>query len=112
MRRGEIWWADLPAPDGSEPGYRRPVLIVQQDDFNQSRISTVLAVALTSNLRLSAAPGNVLLKNRWTGLPKDSVANVSQIVTLDKACLTEKISMLPAAKTAEVDAGLRLVLDI
>jgi mRNA interferase MazF len=71
-----------------------------------------MTVALTSNLRLSEAPGNVLLKNRWTGLPKDSVANISQIVTLDKACLTEKVSMLPAAKTAEVDAGLRLVLNI
>jgi mRNA interferase MazF len=112
MRRGEIWWADLPSTGGSEPGCRRPVLIVQQDDFNQSRIPTVMTVALTSNLRLSEAPGNVLLKNRWTGLPKDSVANISQIVTLDKACLTEKVSMLPAAKTAEVDAGLRLVLNI
>jgi mRNA interferase MazF len=112
MRRGEIWWADLPSPDGSEPGYRRPVLIVQQDDFNQSRISTVIAVALTSNLRLSEAPGNVLLKTRWTGLPKDSVANVSQIITLDKACLTEKISTLPPSKMTGVDTGLRLVLAI
>lgn len=112
MRRGEIWWADLPSPDGSEPGYRRPVLIVQQDDFNQSRISTVIAVALTSNLRLSEAPGNVLLKNHWTGLPKDSVANVSQIVTLDKACLTEKISILSPARMTAVDTGLRLVLAV
>lgn len=112
MRRGDIWWADLPSPDGSESGYRRPVLIVQQDDFNQSRISTVIAVALTSNLRLSEAPGNVLLKNRWTGLPKDSVANVSQVITLDKACLTEKISTLPPVRMTAVDTGLRLVLAI
>ena len=112
MRRGEIWWADLSAPHGSEPGYRRPVLVVQQDDFNQSRISTVIAVALTSNLRLSEAPGNILLKKRWTRLPKDSVANVSQIITLDKSCLTEKISTLPIQQMTDVDHGLRLVLDL
>ena len=112
MQRGEIWWASLPAPTGSEPGYRRPVLIIQQDDFNRSRISTVIAVALTSNLRLSEAPGNVLLKKRWTDLPKDSVANISQIITLDKSSLTERISTLPKLKITEIDNGLRLVLNI
>jgi len=112
MRRGEIWWAEPGSPLGSEPGYRRPVLIVQQDDFNQSRISTIIAVTLTSNLRLSEAPGNVLLKKRWTKLPKDSVANISQIITLDKSNLTERISTLPKLKLTEIDNGLRLVLNI
>jgi mRNA interferase MazF len=112
MQHGELWWAGLPAPSGSEPGYRRPVLIIQQDDFNHSRISTVVVVALTSNLRLAEAPGNVLLKKRWTKLPKDSVANISQIITLDKSDLTECISSLPKLKLAEVSDGLRLVLNI
>lgn len=112
MQRGEIWWAELGAPTGSEPGYRRPVLIIQQNDFNQSLISTVIAIAITSNLRLAEAPGNVLLKKRWTKLPKDSVANISQIITLNKSDLTECISSLPKLKMSEVDNGLRLVLDI
>ncbi len=112
MQRGEIWWAELGTPQGSEPGYRRPVLIVQQDDFNQSRISTVIAIALTSNLRLVEAPGNVLLKKRWTKLPKDSVANISQIITLNKSDLSERISSLPKLKLIEIDNGLRLVLKI
>lgn len=112
MQRGEIWWAGLPAPHGSEPGSRRPVLVVQQNDFNQSRISTVIAVVLTSNLRLAEAPGNVLLKTKWTTLPKDSVANVSQIITLDKSSLTECVASLPQQKMSEVDNGLRLVLNI
>lgn len=112
MQRGEIWWAGLPAPHGSEPGYRRPVLVVQQNDFNQSRISTVIAVVLTSNLRLAEAPGNVLLKTKWTTLPKDSVANVSQIITLDKSSLTECVASLPQQKMSEVDNGLRLVLNL
>lgn len=112
MQRGEIWWASLPSPHGSEPGYRRPVLIVQQNDFNQSRISTVIAVILTSSLRLAEAPGNVLLKTKWTKLPKDSVANISQIITLDKSNLTECITSLPKLKMNEVDNGLRLVLNV
>jgi mRNA interferase MazF len=112
MQRGEIWWASLPSPQGSEPGYRSPVLIVQQNDFNQSRISTVIAIVLTSNLRLAEAPGNVLLKTKWTKLPKDSVANISQIITLDKSNLTECIAPLPKLKMSEVDNGLRLVLNI
>lgn len=89
-RRGEIWWSELPDPAASEPGYRRPVLIVQSDDFNLSRIRTVVAAALTTNLRLAEAPGNLLLTAEDTGLPRDSVVNVSQIVTLDKTFLTEK----------------------
>jgi mRNA interferase MazF len=110
VKRGEIWWADLSAPHGSEPGYRRPVLVVQQDDFNQSRISAVIAVALTSNLRLSEAPGNILLKKRWTRLPKDSVANVSQIITLDKSLLAEHVGKLPQAKLELIPSGIDVVL--
>ena len=83
MQRGEIWWANLPTPRRSGPGFRRPVLIIQQDDFNRSRIATVIAAVLTSNLRLQAAPGNVLLRSRDSGLPKDSVVNVSQLATFD-----------------------------
>ena len=112
MQRGEIWWATLRTPTGSEPGYRRPVLIVQSNDFNKSRINTVVVAMLTSNLRLKAAPGNVLLAKRSTKLPKDSVANVSQVVTLDKSFLTEHISRLSPDKMKHVDDGLRLVLNL
>lgn len=112
VRRGEVWWADLDEPRGSEPGYRRPVLIVQADAFNRSRIATVLCVVLTSNLRLVDAPGNVLVPAKAAGLPKDSVANVSQIVTLDRAFLDEQIGRLPARLMAAVDAGLKLVLGL
>ncbi len=96
ISRGEIWWASLPEPMGSEPGYRRPVLVAQSDNFNQSRIDTVIVVAISSNLRLANAPGNVLLPRRATGLAKDSVANVSQVVTVDKGFLTEYVGMLPS----------------
>ncbi len=112
MQRGEIWWADLPPPRGSEPGYRRPVLILQHDDFNRSRIATVIAVILTSNLRLQGAPGNVLLSSRDSGLPKDSVANVSQVVTLDKSALTARVASLPGTKLKQIENGVRLVLGL
>lgn len=94
------------------PGYRRPVLIVQADSFNRSRIQTVLAVVLTSTLKLAEAPGNVLLSARSTGLPKDSVANVSQIITIDKSLLTEEIGQLEHRELLRVEAGLRLVLSL
>ena len=110
INRGDIWWANLPLPVGSEPGYRRPVLVVQDDGFNRSQIQTVIAVILTSNLNLSQAPGNVYLPRNQTDLPKDSVANVSQIVTIDKAFLTEKITGLDEALMERIDEGLRLVL--
>lgn len=110
MNRGEVWWASLPDPIGSSPGYRRPVVIVQADAFNRSRIDTVIAVVLSSNLRLATAPGNVRLSARNTGLSKDSVANVSQVITLDKSLLTERVGRLPVSKMREVDEGLRLVL--
>lgn len=110
MYRGEIWWADLPNPLGSEPGYRRPVVIIQDDTFTQSRLRTVIVVIITSNIELANAPGNVLLPGDATGLARDSVANVSQIFTLDKAFLTERIGSLPVSLQEEVDEGLRTVL--
>ncbi len=91
MQRGEIWWADLPIPVASEPGYRRPVLIVQSDEFNRSRIRTVIAAVLTTNLRLADAPGNILITTDETGLPQDSIVNVSQVITVDKSFLTEQV---------------------
>ena len=110
MYRGEIWWAQLPDPVGSEPGYRRPVLIIQDDTFTQSRIRTVIVVIITSNIELANAPGNVLLPRDATGLSKDSVVNVSQVLTVDKAFLTERIGSLPVSLQEEVDDGLRAVL--
>jgi mRNA interferase MazF len=110
VRRGEIWWADLGEPRGSGPGFRRPVLIIQADEFNRSRISTVLVIVLTTNLRLVNAPGNVLVSAKAGGLPKDSVANVSQLVTLDRHYLDERIGRLPPRLMASVNAGLKLVL--
>lgn len=112
MQRGDIWWADLPAPVASEPGFRRPVLIVQANAFNRSRIRTAIAIILTSNLRLAQAPGNLLLPAKDSGLPKDSVANVSQIVTADRSFLTERVSRLSDRLMQRVDDGLRLVLSL
>lgn len=110
MYRGEIWWANLPNPLGSEPGYRRPVVIIQDDTFTQSRLRTVIVAMITSNIELANAPGNVFLPGDATGLARDSVANVSQIFTLDKAFSTERIGSLPVSLQEEVDEGLRIVL--
>ncbi|MGH9397021.1 MAG: type II toxin-antitoxin system PemK/MazF family toxin [Terriglobia bacterium] len=112
MRRGEIWWASLRTPAGSEPGYRRPVLVIQTNQFNQSLIRTVVALVMTSNLGLARAPGNVLCKKKDTGLPKDSVINVSQVVTLDKSFLTQRVKTLPFRLLQQVEEGLRLVIGI
>ena len=112
MQRGDVWWADLDAPSGSAPGFRRPLLIVQNDAFNRSRIRTVIAAVITSNLRLLDAPGNVLLRARSAGLPKDSVVNVSQVVTLDRSVFDERAGHADAETMAAVARGLRLVLDI
>jgi mRNA interferase MazF len=112
VRRGEIWWAQLSAPEGSGPGYRRPVLIVSSDAFNRSAIRTVVAAVITSNLRLADAPGNILLTRRQSRLPKRSVINVSQLVTLDKRYLRERVGCLPDRLAREVDVGLRLVLSL
>lgn len=112
MKRGQIWWAELPEPTASEPGYKRPVIIVQADEFNKSRISTVIVIAITSNLRVADAPGNLLLPKSKTGLVKDSVANVSQMLTLDKSFLTEQIGQLDKVTTQQLDEGLQLVLSL
>jgi mRNA interferase MazF len=109
MRRGEVWWADLPRPSGSEPGSRRPVVIVQANEFTRSRIGTVIAATITSNLTLAAAPGNVSLTKRSVGLDRESVVNISQIITLDKTFLSERVGRLPEGKLREVEDGLRLV---
>ena len=98
ISQGEVWWADIPAPTGSGPGFRRPIVVVQGDPLNRSRIATVVCVPLTSNLKWADAPGNVALAARATRLSKDSVANVSQVVALDKALLTERVGKLPRAK--------------
>jgi mRNA interferase MazF len=110
LAQGQIWWAELPAPVGSGPGFRRPVLVVQGNAFNRSRIATVVVVPLTRSLRLAEAPGNVLLARSDTGLPGDSVANVSQIVTLDRELLTELVGQLSARHFSLVLAGIDLVL--
>ncbi len=108
--QGEVWWADLPEPAGSEPGFRRPVVVVQGDALNRSRIATVVCVPLTSNVRWAEAPGNTLLTARATGLPKDSVANTSQIVTLERTVLTERVGKLPRAKVDLILAGIDVIL--
>ena len=110
ISQGEVWWADLRVPTGSEPGFRRPVVVVQGDALNRSRIATVVCVPLTSNLKWAEAPGNVLLTARSTRLPKDSVANVSQIVALDKSFLTERVGKLSAAKVELLLSGIDVVL--
>lgn len=110
MQRGEIWWASLPAPVASEPGYRRPVLVVQSNGFNDSDISTVIVVSITTNLKLADARGNVLFPSVITGLPRDSVLNVSQVFTADKQFMTERVSKLPSEFMAVVNQNLRLVL--
>jgi mRNA interferase MazF len=110
IAQGEVWWSDLGEPAGSEPAYRRPVVVVQCDAFNRSRIATIVCVPLTSNLRWARAPGNVLLEAAATGLPKDSVANVSQIVALDRGALDEHVGRLADRDLALVLSGIDVVL--
>lgn len=110
ISQGDVWWADLPAPAGSGPGFRRPIVVVQGDALNASRIATVICVPLTSNLRWADAPGNVALSAQGTGLPKDSVANVSQIVAVDRSLLMERVGKLSRAKVNLVLNGIDLVL--
>jgi mRNA interferase MazF len=110
IAQGDVCWADLPDPVGSGPGFRRPVLVVQGDAFNRSRVATVVCVPLTSNLKWDEAPGNVRLPARSSGLSKDSVANVSQIVTLDRAILTERVGRISKKQLELVFAGLDVVL--
>jgi mRNA interferase MazF len=110
VERGQVWWADLGSPEGSEPGFVRPLLIVQSDAFNRSRLHTVIAVVLSTNARLLDAPGNVLLPAKVTGLPKDSVANVSQVVTVDREFLSHLAGRVRGRLLKDVEDGLRLVL--
>ena len=110
MKRGELWWAHLPGSVGSGPGYKRPVLVIQSNPFNASRIATVIVAAITSNLALADAPGNVRITRSDSGLPQPSVVNVSQLITLDRSILTAKVKTLPGALMDKVDSGLKLVL--
>jgi len=112
VKRGEIWWANLPAPGGSGPGYRRPVVVVQSDGFNRSSIQTVIAAVISSSMRLARAPGNVSLTRRQSGLSKKSVVNVSQLITLDRAFLSKRVGKLPPKQLAALDDGLRMVLSV
>jgi mRNA interferase MazF len=112
IARGEIWWAELPDPVGSSPGYRRPVVVMQSEQFNRSRINTVVVVAITSNTRLANAPGNVFLPKAHTSLPQDSVANVSQLLTIDKVFLTQRVTTLPDRYMQRIEDGVRLVLSL
>jgi mRNA interferase MazF len=112
VQKGELWWADLGEPRGSEPALRRPVLVVQADGFNRSKLQTVVVVSLTTNLRLAAAPGNVVCRSRGTGLAEPSVVNATQISTLDRRFLGERIGRLPPAALRQVEDGLRLVLGL
>jgi mRNA interferase MazF len=113
MKRGEVWWVSLPEPAGSGAGFRRPVLIVSSDCFNRSKIATVIAAVITGNLRLADAPGNVRVAGgARVGLPKASVVNVSQLITLDKAMITQRAGRLGPAQMAAVERGLQLVLGL
>lgn len=110
ISQGEVWWADLPAPTGSGPGFRRPVVVIQSDALNRSRLATVICVPLTSNLKWALAPGNVSLSARATGLPKNSVANVSQIVSIDRDLLTMRVGKLSPSKLDLLFSGIDVVL--
>jgi mRNA interferase MazF len=112
MKRGEVWWAALPTPSGSGPGFRRPVLIIQANPYNQSRIATVIVAVVTSNLSLAEAPGNVRVGKADSGLAKSSVVNVSQLFTVDRALLAERVRALPADAMQRVADGLRLALEL
>jgi len=112
MERGEIWWANLPEPDGSGPGGRRPVLVIQADPFNRSAIQTTIVAIITGQLNRAGAPANVLLTAKQSQLPRDSVVNVSQLFTLDRSMLTEKVSTLSGAVMRKVDQGLVTVLGL
>ncbi len=112
VNRGEIWWVDLPEPKRSEPGFRRPVVIIQSDSFNKSKINTIICAVITSNLKLSEAPGNILLNPKSSGLSKESVINISQIITIDRSFLLEKVGELNSKLTHKIDKSLKLVLSI
>lgn len=110
IAQGEVWWADLADPIGSAPGYRRPLVVIQSDPLNRSTLATVVCVVLTSNLRWSIAPGNVVLSARHTGLDRDSVANVSQLVTIDKRQLTDRVGKIPKRQMEAIFSGIDLIM--
>ena len=112
MKRGEIWWASLEEPRDSEPGYRRPVVIISANSFNESFINTVTVVVITSNLRLANAPGNFKLTKSKSGLNRESAVNVSQLLTLDKTFLTEQAGKLNSKQAIPLDEGLKLALNL
>ena len=112
IKRGEIWWAELPEPSDSEPGYKRPLVIIQSNEFNSSNIGTVIAAVITSNIYLASAPGNILLSKKNSKLSKKSVVNVSQLITVDKSFLTDKVHTLSSKLMAQIDDGIRLVLKL
>jgi len=113
VKRGEIWWAELPEPEKSEPGFKRPIIIIQNNVFNRSKINTIISVILTTNLKLAEAPGNILLSaSKLNGLNKDSVINVSQIVTIDKSYLTSKSGELSSKQLQKLNESLKLILNI
>ena len=112
INRGEIWWADLPEPAGSAPGFRRPVLIIQSDNFNKTNLKTSIVAIVTTNLDLAEMRGNVLLKKAQSDLPKDSVVNITQLFTIDKRLLLEYIGTIPERKMEQIEKGLRLILSL
>jgi len=112
MLKSEIWWANLPKPRISEPDYKRPVLIIQSDSFNKSKINTVICAVITSNILLAKAPGNIHLKKAESKLPKESVINVSQIITIDKSLLSKYVSTLNKELVKRIDYGIKIALDI
>ena len=112
MIRGDIWWVDLGVPFGSEPGFKRPVVLIQDDSFNKSNIQTVIVASITTNLKLADAPGNIYIEPEESGLPKNGVINISQISTIDKQRLIEKVSRLPPSTIHEIDFGLKMIFNI
>lgn len=112
LRRGEIWWAELGEPRGSEPGFRRPVLVVQEDAYNESGLATVIVLSLTSEVRYAEMPGNVLLTQDQSGLGRDSIVNVTQVTTMDRSWLESRVGKLRKSVMSQIDYGLRLVLGI
>jgi len=112
VKRGEIWWASLEEPRGSEPGFRRPVVIISTNEFNKSKILTVIVAVITSNIRLAEAPGNFKLTKKGTGLDRESVVNVTQLLTLDKSYLNEKSGKLNTKQNQLLNYGLQLALNL
>ena len=112
MIRGEIWWADLGLPLGSEPGFKRPVVVIQDNSFNRSKIKTIIVASITTNINLAEAPGNFFIEKEESGLSKNGAVNISQISTIDKRRLTDKVSILSQDSMSEIDYGLKLVLNI